>query len=296
MALGSTSHDKSASRHQECCMARYSMHPGFIVFQTAFRDGLVVARLLYHLILAFTLSLFDSDATLSTMPTIRAPDQRVVLARRANARQSNSLDANLTDASDSHSPYSDDLASVSGSNYTATSSNDDTRNQNSSAVWDLDMPQQRSRGFDEFAEKQLLPEETALMIRKFERAADLRFSRTYQLGTAVRHNYSDSAAHSPHVGLVVLPGASKYLMFISKATGSSAPLPRRHTLNNPSFHEENPFPACEAPKTASPAPQYLQPATTKSHASAAPLLLASTSAFPSPPLGISYISTGCWTM
>ena len=47
------------------------------------------------------------------------------------------------------------------------------------------MPEQRSRKYDEFANQQLNPEETALMIKKFEKAADIPFSRTYHMGKSV---------------------------------------------------------------------------------------------------------------
>lgn len=84
-------------------------------------------------------------------------------------------------------------------------SDGDSSSQRVSAVWDLE-PQQRMKGFDEIANRQLLPEETELMIRKFERAADVPFSRTYQMGRYVRE--FTRTAPTPQIGLVLLPGAN----------------------------------------------------------------------------------------
>lgn len=57
---------------------------------------------------------------------------------------------------------------------------------------------------EEMAYKQLLPEETELLIRKFERAADIQFSRTYQMGKSVKSFALPTQA--PQIGLVLLPG------------------------------------------------------------------------------------------
>lgn len=72
-------------------------------------------------------------------------------------------------------------------------------------LWDIDESQQRIRGYDEFANRLLLPDETTLMIKKFEKAEDIAFGRTYQLGKAIKAVPEDT--FEPHVGIVLLPGA-----------------------------------------------------------------------------------------
>lgn len=59
--------------------------------------------------------------------------------------------------------------------------------------------------YDDVANKRLQPEETALMIKKFEKRADVHFWRTYKFGKPVPDYESKKAL--PRVGLVFLPGA-----------------------------------------------------------------------------------------
>ena len=71
---------------------------------------------------------------------------------------------------------------------------------------DLDAMIERMKGFDAFADKLPLPEETALMIKNFERGEDMPFERTYRLGKYVQELSSPTV--KPWVGIVLLPGAS----------------------------------------------------------------------------------------
>ena len=94
---------------------------------------------------------------------------------------------------------------MTGSDQT-TSSNGDPSKQVSASTWDLNMPQKEQiRSFNEFANRNLLPDETSLMIKQFERASDIQFHRTYQMGKAIREFLGST--HTPQIGLVVLPGA-----------------------------------------------------------------------------------------
>ena len=92
----------------------------------------------------------------------------------------------------------------SRSDYEETQSISDP-SQALSPIWDIDETQQAIRGYDEFANKLLLPDETTLMIRKFQRAEDIAFGRVYQLGRPVSGFYGN--VFRPNVGIVLLPGA-----------------------------------------------------------------------------------------
>ena len=109
------------------------------------------------------------------------------------------------DSDDTETEYSEDLRSVTGTDRTSGTGRGDLRNDSSSSEWQLDLPTERSRVLDDLANKHLQPEETALMIRRFQKSTDVHFSRTYQMGTAVRASLA--GAHMPQVGLLLLPGA-----------------------------------------------------------------------------------------
>ncbi|KAK4549175.1 hypothetical protein LTR36_007633 [Oleoguttula mirabilis] len=69
----------------------------------------------------------------------------------------------------------------------------------------LNMFTERSRGFDDMANKHLRSSDTALMIRSFEKQTDIQFARTYRLGHPIKEALSDTV--EPKVGFVFLPGA-----------------------------------------------------------------------------------------
>lgn len=93
-----------------------------------------------------------------------------------------------------------DMLSVTSSDQT----DDNTLNSIEDLWYDLDDNQQRMKRFDEFANRTLMPEERDLMLKKFERAGDIPFERTYQLGKPVR-SFPDSTA-VPNVAIVLLQG------------------------------------------------------------------------------------------
>lgn len=131
------------------------------------------------------------------MPNTTMTDRGIVLRRRdANGPRA----FTINDVDDDDTQSSEDLMSLAPSSRIADSA--DASNQRMSSTWDVESQQRR---FDEVANRQLLPEETDLMIRKFEQAADVAFSRTYQLGKFVRA--FPNPTRMPQIGLVVLPGA-----------------------------------------------------------------------------------------
>lgn len=132
--------------------------------------------------------------------TTHTTDRGVVLRRRTG---DGPVAFTSDDMADDDTQSSEDLFSLAPSDRLRTYGGD-TSSQRMSSSWDVE-PQQRMKGFDEIANRQLLPEETELMIRKFERAADIPFSRTYQMGRYVKT--FPLPTRTPQIGLVVLPGA-----------------------------------------------------------------------------------------
>ncbi|KAK0278706.1 hypothetical protein LTR35_008970 [Friedmanniomyces endolithicus] len=85
------------------------------------------------------------------------------------------------------------------------SSNGEMGISNLLAAKDSDVFLERSRIFDDIANKHLQPSETDLMIQKFRRQIDIPFSRAYRFGQALREDLPHTVV--PLVGLVFLPGA-----------------------------------------------------------------------------------------
>lgn len=137
------------------------------------------------------------------MPGTRPSDRGVVLSRGQRRPQQGFVEP--VEDSDDETEYSEDLVSVGPSDLAPSVSSSDPGNPLAMAAWGLDLPRDRSKIMDDFANKHLHPEETALMIKKFQKATDVPFSRTYQMGVALR-TFSGTA-HTPHVALVLLPGA-----------------------------------------------------------------------------------------
>jgi hypothetical protein len=61
--------------------------------------------------------------------------------------------------------------------------------------------------WEDIANKLLLPEESELMLKRFEKRADERVRRTYVEGQAMQE--VDESAAVPRIGLAFLPGADK---------------------------------------------------------------------------------------
>ncbi|KAK5125215.1 hypothetical protein LTR85_000891 [Meristemomyces frigidus] len=64
---------------------------------------------------------------------------------------------------------------------------------------------ERSRGFDDMANKHLHSSDLALMIKSFEKQTDVNFSRTYVLGNPIKDSLPNTI--EPKVGFVFLPGS-----------------------------------------------------------------------------------------
>lgn len=122
---------------------------------------------------------------------------RLVLGRQRN------YGATLVGDDDEDAP--DDTQSITTSKsveYATKSSFSDSGHDNGPS---LDMFTERSRGFDDMANKHLRSSDTALMITSFEKQTDIQFSRTYILGHPIKESLPGTV--EPQVGLVFLPGA-----------------------------------------------------------------------------------------
>ncbi|KAK1077307.1 hypothetical protein LTR33_008197 [Friedmanniomyces endolithicus] len=97
------------------------------------------------------------------------------------------------------------IADSTASRSVDLSSNGEMGISNLLAAKDSDVFLERSRIFDDIANKHLQPSETDLMIQKFRRQIDIPFSRAYRFGQALREDLPHTVV--PLVGLVFLPGA-----------------------------------------------------------------------------------------
>ncbi|KAK0338071.1 hypothetical protein LTR02_002084 [Friedmanniomyces endolithicus] len=97
------------------------------------------------------------------------------------------------------------IADSTASRSVDLSSNGEMGISNLLAAKDSDVFLERSRIFDDIANKHLQPSETDLMIQKFRRQIDIPFSRAYRFGQALREDLPHTVV--PIVGLVFLPGA-----------------------------------------------------------------------------------------
>jgi hypothetical protein len=137
------------------------------------------------------------------MPLTKAMDHRSGLVRRFSSRRpSQYVGFEDSDAAD----FTGDYMSMAGSDRTGESGGEFTGAEN--LVWELDDNQQRMKAFNEFANRTLMPDEKDLMLKKFEKADDVEFERTYELGKPVSEISQPTSA--PHVAIVLLPGADLY--------------------------------------------------------------------------------------
>lgn len=106
----------------------------------------------------------------------------------------------MNDSDDEDTQISEDLMSLTTSDPTESVLSDGDGNP----VSTVSVAPDRIHSFNEFANRNMLPEETDLMIKQFEISADVSFQRTYELGKYTRG--FAGATHCPYIGLVLLPG------------------------------------------------------------------------------------------
>lgn len=134
------------------------------------------------------------------MSSTRSTPRGNVLVRRFSTRPK----SYVGEADDNETTYSGEFtSSIPDSDETSIGNGDPTGAD--ARLLDIDEAQQQILGYDQFANKLLLPDETTLMIRKFEKAEDIAFGVTYQLGKPITGLHEDT--FEPQVGIVLLPGA-----------------------------------------------------------------------------------------
>lgn len=133
------------------------------------------------------------------MPLTKNSERGVILTRHGSARSNTS--SAIFDDSDEEMQMSEDLMSLTGSDQAESISGD---SRDGGPGWTVSVAPDRMRSLNEFANRNMLPDETNLFIQQFEKSADIPCRRTYELGKYVRDSLG--ATHSPHIGLVILPG------------------------------------------------------------------------------------------
>ena len=139
------------------------------------------------------------------MPSTRESDRGTVLSRTPGRSSHHNFNPIPADDDDVETVYSDDLVSLVGLQSSSAADGHELRNSTSSGGADMSLHTDRSKVFDDITNKHLLPEDTTLMLTQFEKAADIRFCRTYRMGKPVQE--LSVHAEKPHIGLVLLPGA-----------------------------------------------------------------------------------------
>lgn len=144
------------------------------------------------------------------MPLTKPMDDRSGLVRRSTTRRPSQyvgLDDNDPAA------LTGDYMSVAGSDRTGDGGGGLMEAE--TLAFELDDNQQRMKAFNEFANRTLMPDEKDLMLRKFEKAVDLEFGRTYELGRPLFEVSSPTSL--PHVAIVLLPGADLWVIASASA-------------------------------------------------------------------------------
>lgn len=127
-------------------------------------------------------------------------DRGVVLARHGSARSTRT--AGIFDESDDEeTQMSEDLMSLTSSDPAESIGGDPG---DGGPGWTVSVAPDRMRSLNEFANRNMLPDETNLFIQQFEKSADIPCRRTYETGKYVRDSLGST--HCPHIGLVILPG------------------------------------------------------------------------------------------
>ena len=136
------------------------------------------------------------------MPLKRSSNSGMMLARHGSGHFTRG--SAIFDDSDTETQISEELMSFSASDPPDSIAGD---SNDGGPTWTVSKAPDRMKSLNEFANRSMLPDETDLFVQQYEKSTDTPCQRTYVLGKYVSPDReSIGSTHSPHVGLVILPG------------------------------------------------------------------------------------------